>query len=200
MTKPKNSPALDMAALAVLGLDPKEIKEKVIERIADRVLQGYGCDEDGEYVCDSAFKRKLDARIAAQVDAAINAMAEAHVLPNVASYIENLTLQKTNSWGEKAGGSKTFIEYLVERCDFYMREEVNYEGKPKGTDGFSWTGRTTRVAYMIDKHLHSSIEQAMKSALERANSSIAEGLKKAVEIAIDNIKTNLKVITDTKSR
>lgn len=29
MTKPKNSPAIDMAALAVLGLDPKEIEEKV---------------------------------------------------------------------------------------------------------------------------------------------------------------------------
>ena len=200
MTKAKTTPAMDMAALAVLGLDPKEIEEKVVERIADRVLQGWGTDEDGEYACDSQFKRKLDKMIQDRIETTIAALAEKHVLPNVSNYIETLTLQKTNTWGERTGKSVTFIEYLVERCDAYMREEVNYEGKPKGTDSYSWTGKSTRVAFLIDKHLHWTIEQGMKEAMAQANSSIAKGLEEAVKVAIGNIQTNLKVTTETKSR
>ena len=45
-----------------------------------------------------------------------------------------------------------------------MQEEVDYNGKPKGTDSFSWRPRSTRVAYMVDEHLHYSIERAMKDA------------------------------------
>ena len=199
--KVKGTPAMDMAALAVLGLDPKEIEEKVIERIADRVLAGFSYDEDGEeFTRDSQFKRKLDAQILERVESTIAALAEKHVLPNVSAYVENLTLQKTNSWGEKTGQSQTFIEYLVARCDAYMREEVNYEGKPKGTDSYSWTGKSTRVAYMVDKHLHWSIEQAMKRAFETANSSIVGGLKKAMEMAIDNIKSSIEITSKTQSR
>lgn len=198
--KVKGTPAMDMAALAVLGLDPKEIEGKVVERIADRVLQGWGTDEEGEYVCDAQFKRKLENRIQEQIEATISLLADKYVLPNVNSYVENLTLQQTNKWGEATGKSMTFIEYLVERCDAYMREEVNYEGKPRGNDSYSWTGRSTRIAFMVDKHLHWSIEQAMKKAFENGNAMIVGGLKKAMEMSLADITNSLKITTETKTR
>lgn len=200
MTKPKNSPALDMAALAVLGLDPKEIEEKVIERIADRVLQGYGCDEDGEYVCDSQFKRKLDEKVKDIIDARVGALAEKHVLPNVSALVENLTLQKTNQWGEATGTKFTFVEYLVHRAEAYLLEEVNHNGKARGEDSYSWSKFGTRIAWMVDQHLAFSIKTAMETAYQNANATIVGGLKKAMEVSLENIKSSLKVTTDVKSR
>lgn len=200
--KKNNNPALDLAALAVLGLDPKDIEEKVIDRIADRALQGFSCDEDGEFACDSQFKRKLDEKLKAIIDAKVGEMAEIHVMPNVSDLIDNLVLHKTSKWGEKTGEKYTFIEYLVHRADAYLQEEVDYQGHARGDSSYSssWSKHSTRLAFMVDAHLNWAIKQAMEEAYKNANSSIVGGLKKAMEIALENIKSSLKVTTEVKSR
>ena len=200
MAKVKGTPAMDMAALAVLGLDPKEIEERVIERISDRVLSGFSCDEDGEFECDSRFKQKLDEKIKGIIDAKVAALADEHVLPNVHAIIEGLTLQKTNQWGEKSGEKYTFIEYLTKRAEAYMTEDVNFNGKTREQDTYSWSKFGTRLAWMVDQHLAYQIKTAMEAAYQNANSTIVGGLKKAMEISLENIKSSLKVTTEVKSR
>lgn len=111
--------------------------------------------------------------------------------------VENMVLTETNRWGEKTGKSVTFKEYLVQRAEAYMQEEVNYEGKPRGTDSFSWSARSTRVAYMIHKHLHYEIEAAMKTALANVNSAVTKGLHEATKIAINEVTSKLKVDVKT---
>jgi hypothetical protein len=201
MTKTKGTPAMDMAALAVLGLDPKDIEEKVTERIADRILEGFSFDEDGgEFRRDSSFKQKLDKRIADIIDAKIIAISNEHIAPNVSKLIDGLTLQKTNQWGERTGTKVTFIEYLTQRAEAYLTEEVSYDGKVKGQDSYSWSKFGTRLAYMVDQHLAFQIKTAMEAAYQNANATIVGGLKKAMEVSLENIKSNLKVTTEVKSR
>ena len=200
MAKTKGTPAMDMAALTMLGLDPKDIEEKVIDRIVERMLQGFGNDWDDEYDCDSTFKRKLDDKVKAMIDARVNAMADKHVLPNVNALIENITLQKTNSWGEATGTKYTFIEYLVHRAEAYLLEEVNYNGKTRGEDSYSWSKFGTRMAYMVDQNLAFSIKTAMEQAYQNANATIVGGLKKAMEISLESLRSSLKVTTEVKSR
>jgi hypothetical protein len=201
MTKVKGTPAMDMAALAVLGIDPKDIEEKVIERIADRILEGFSFDEDGEeFRRDSSFKKKLDARIADIIDAKIKAISDEHIAPNISTLIDGLTLQKTNQWGERVGTKVTFIEYLTQRAEAYLTEEVSHNGKTKGEDGYSWSKFGTRLAYMVDQHLAFQIKTAMEVAYQNANATIVGGLKKAMEVSLENIKSSLKVTTEVKSR
>lgn len=179
--------------LADIGFTKEELQQRVIEHIAAQVMQGTFHDEDGEeFQADSTFARNLQAEVKKQVDATIAAMAEKHVLPNVNAYIENLALQTTNQWGEKAGKPVTFIEYLTQRAEAYMLEMVNYEGKPKGTDGYSWRPEQTRLASMIHKHLHYSIENAMKEALKIATSSISKGIEETVKLKLTEITSKLK--------
>lgn len=201
MTKPKGTPAMDMAALAVLGLDPKEIEVKVIERIADRILEGYSFDDEGEeFTRDSSFKRKLDQRVAEIIDAKIKALADEHIAPNISTLIDGLTLQKTNQWGERIGAKVTFIEYLTQRAEAYLTEEVDYNGKTRKEDSFSWSKFGTRLAFMVDQHLAFQIKSAMETAYQNANATIVGGLKKAMEVSLENIKSSLKVTTEVKSR
>ena len=185
--------------LEALGLSKEDITDRLIDHLASQVLAGKTWDEDGnEEWADSQFKRKLDENIKKQVNESIAAMAAVQVLPNVATYVETLTMQQTNSWGEKTGKPVTFIEYLVQRADAYMREDVNYEGKPKEESSYNWSKHSTRITYLVNRHLQLSIESTMKQALANANSSIVGGLEAAVKHALKEVTEKLAVTVKTK--
>jgi hypothetical protein len=185
--------------LKALGISKKEIEDRIVNAVSEAILSDVGYDGEGEETFgDSAFHKKTKELIQKRIDAAISALAAKHVLPNVSSHIENLVLQETTKWGEKVGKPVTFIEYLTQRADDYMREEVNFEGKVKGQDSYQWRAAGTRIATMVDKHLQYSIESAMKKALENANSSIVGGIQGAVKIKLAEVAAQLKVEVKTK--
>lgn len=184
--------------LEALGLDQEKLAEKLVDRLAKNMLESIHYDADGdEWFGTSPFAKKLNDMITARLNAIVLELGDKHVLPRVEAMVEGLVLQQTNQWGEKVGKPVTFIEYLTQRAEAYMQEMVDYQGKPKGTDSFSWSGRSTRVAYMIDKHLHYSIERAMQGALADVNNSVAKGLEEATKIAINEVTSKLKVTVKT---
>jgi hypothetical protein len=186
--------------LESLGISKDAIEQKLIEHLAQELLTEiqYNYDDDSEYRARSSLAKKLDALVKQHIDTTINALAEKHILPNVSSYIENLTLQTTNQWGEKKGAPVTFIEYLTQRAEDYMQEKVNYEGKPKSeAGGYSWSGTQTRITHMVHQHLHYSIETAMKQALQIATSGIASGLQETVKTKLSEVSQKLKVEVKT---
>lgn len=180
--------------LESLGFTKEELQQRVVDQLCEQILSGKSYDEDGEEMYEgSQFKRELEKRLKEHVTATIGAIADKHVLPNVTSYIENLCLQETNGWGEKTGKKVTFIEYLVQRADAYIREDVNHNGKTQGEDSYSWRKNTTRIAYMIHQHLQYHMSQMIESALKNANKSIAGGIEQAVKIQLEQTIGKLKV-------
>lgn len=185
--------------LESLGFTKEDLQERVIEHISAQLLAGKTYDEDGnEEYADSQFKRKLEERLKKHLDDRVNAIAEEHLLPRVTTLMETLVLQTTNKWGEKKGEPVTFIEYLVQRAEEYIKEDVNHAGKSRSEDSYSWSKSTTRIAYMIHQHLQYNIETAMKKALQEANSAIAGGIEKAVKIKLEEIAAGMKVAVQTK--
>jgi hypothetical protein len=183
-----------------LGFTEKELQERIVDKIVAQMMVAEEYDEDVRDTVQtrSPFQVKLEKLIQKRIDEAVEAMADKYVLPKVAEYIENLSLQETNRWGEKTGKPVTFIEYLVQRAEHYMTEQVDYKGKTKSEDSYSWKGTQTRVAHMIHEHLQYSISTAMREALANANSQIAKGLQDTVKIKLGQIATSLKVTTETK--
>jgi hypothetical protein len=180
-----------------IGLTKEKLQERVIGKLCDELTTSVFADEDGDPVSQpSSFKRKLDEALKARVEEGIGDMAAKYVLPNVTEYLEKLVLTKTNEWGQKQGEPVTFIQYLVQRCDAYMREEVNYEGKTRAQDSYNWRGTTTRVSQLIDSHLHHSIEKAMKDAMALATGSIKDGLSGAVKMALERTLVGLKTTVE----
>lgn len=186
--------------LAALGIKPEELQDRVIERICEKVLAGVSYDEDGEYEVDSSFKRKLDARITQHIDGAVAALADKHVKPGIDKLIEGLVLQQTNKWGERTKESMTFIEYLTKKAEDYYTEPVNHDGNTKSEDSYSWNAKTTRGAYMIEKHLSYSINTALAKALADANSQIAGGIEKAIKMELSAILQKITVKTSVNGR
>lgn len=187
---------MDMNTLQTLGFSIEQLQQRVVDQICDTLLSRKHEEEDGEtgFYGDSEFKRKLDTEILKRINETISALAEKNVLPNVAEYVENLTIQETNKWGEKRGESVTFIEYLTQRAQAYMQEKVNSEGKTKQENGnYSWYEKQTRITFLIEKHLHYSIEKAMKEALSVATGEIAKGIHETSRLKLNEIAASLKV-------
>jgi hypothetical protein len=185
--------------IEALGITKKEAAERVIQKIADQVLYDEHYDEDGNpFRGESAFRLSVEKAIRSRIDEEVKRLGDSEIEPRIASLVDGVTLQQTNQWGEAKGTAVTFREYLVQRAEAYMTEQVDYEGKPKGTSSFSWTGRSTRVAYMVDKHLHFEIERAMKEALGNLNSTVAKGLHEATRVALNGVLAGLKVEVKTK--
>ena len=183
-----------------LGFTKEELQERVVERLCQQILTGVGYDEDGdEFQVESRFAKTVESRCREHIDTTINTLAEKHILPNVAAYVENLTLQETTKWGEKVGKPVTFLQYLTGRAEAYMQEKVDFQGKGKGeSGGYSWSGTQTRLTHLVESHLHYSIESAMKDAMQTANSAIAIGIQETVRVKLAEVAQSLKVSAKVK--
>lgn len=187
--------------LKSLGFTQEELQERVVERIVESVMTDrvYSPDDDREYDRHSQFREDLKKRVKARIDEKIDELAQKFVLPNVAEYIENLTLQQTNQWGEKKGQSITFVEYLVQRAEAYMQEKVDFQGRSKEEAGsYSFSGTQTRITHLVHQHLHYNIEKAMKDALNIATGEIARGLHETCRLKLNEIAAGMKVAVTTK--
>lgn len=190
-----------MLTLESLGLTKELLEEKVIAECADRLLTGVIIDEEGdEDRRPSDIARQITKMVKAKVDQAIQELGDKHVMPKIIEHIEGITLQRTNEWGERNKEKpKTFIEYMTERAEAYIREEVNYEGKSKDqANGYSWSKNGTRIAYMIDHHLQYAIKVAIEAALKDVNTKIGCALAKQVQISLEQVMDGLKVTVNTK--
>ena len=188
--------------LQTLGFTQEELQDRVIDRLCDQLLtsRGFNPETDDDVTFPSSLQRKLDERIKTHINDTINALAEKYILPNVASYIENLTLQQTNQWGEKKGDPITFVEYMVERAQAYMQEKVDWSGKSKSEsgNGYGWSGQQTRITHLIHEHLHHSIETAMKAAMKDLTGEVAKGINETAKHKLSEIAANLKVQVTSK--
>lgn len=134
-----------------LGISKKELQDRVVDRL---------CSE----ITDDLYT-KLQKQTQEYADKKVADLANKHVFPNINALIEDLTLQKTNQWGEKVGEKVTFIEYLIKQAEAYMNEPLDSQGKTREENPFQWQKKQTRIMYLINNHLHNSIESAMKNAI-----------------------------------
>jgi len=180
--------------LSELGLTQEKVQELFIQRLVNEFMEGLSVDDEGEgHHVPSEFSRKIEAAYLEAIKAKVSKIAEEHVIPKVSMMIENICLTETNKWGEQTGAKMTFTEYLVDRAEKWITEPVNYEGKPKGADSFSWNAYGTRITHMIHQHLQFEIKTAVEKALKDFNSSIAKGIHETVKIQLKETLDKLKV-------
>lgn len=188
--------------LQELGFTKEELQQRVIDQCVSKLLESTGWDMESEeeYPTDSSLARSLQTAVKTHVDAKINEIAAQHVLPRVTEMIEGLVLQETNKWGEVKGQKLTFVEYLVQRAEHYILEEVDYEGKSKRekNDSYGWKPSQTRIANLVHEHLAHSIKIAMQDALKIATSSISTGIQETVKIKLAEVQNALAVSVKTK--
>lgn len=185
--------------LESLGLSKEDIAERLVESLASQLLHSQSESGDVDYSSDSDFANSAKNMVRDKVIASIEAIAMKNVLPNVAAYVESFTMQETNKWGEATKKKLTFTEYLAERAEAYMNEQVSYDGKGKGEGSYSWTGTQTRLVYLVNSHLMYAINQMVKTALEGANKALVGGIEKTVKLQLEEVSKKLAISVAVKS-
>lgn len=181
--------------LQELGFSRAEIEKKIVDTCVDEVLGNVDSyDEDGRS-CKIApqLREEFNKRIKETVNARIAEVFEKECKSNIIKFMEEFSLQQTNSWGEKTGKKLTLTEYFIERIEAFIKEEVNHHGKSKSEDSYSWSKHSTRIVFMMHEYFQYHIKQAMEETVKNANSTIAQGIQKAVEISLQDILKGLKV-------
>lgn len=177
--------ALDLEAI---GLTKEELQARVVDALVERLTS----TEYEEEAIEDRIRTTLHKRLQSEIDAAVAKIADETVTPRIVEIIAKTTFQATTRWGEKQGEPKTFLEYLVDRAEKFTTEQVDWNGKDNRDGVYDWRGKTTRIAYMIDKHIHLAIESHMKALLADANSKIAAGVADAVKMSMAEILKNVK--------
>src|SRR5579872_523053 len=182
-----------MSTIQDLGFTREEIEQKVVAKIADDLMAEYVYDDEtGTDVRDTHLAVRFREIIKKHVERQLNKLAEEYVVPHVKDLIEGVALQKTNEWGEKQGAPRTFVEYLTDQATNYLSEPVDFDGKPVGRGSYSRETQT-RLVNLVHKHLHYSIESAMKDAVEVVKKQLGASLEQTCKLKLNEIAENLKV-------
>lgn len=185
-----------MELLKTLGINKDEALRLVVERAASKLLTGKFIDEDGNTITDDTpLHQLLQKKIKDQIDEVANRVIGEAIGPRIEQMILDVHLQRTNQWGEKKGEPITFTEYVVHRAEKYMTAKVSWDGltKEESRNSLSWKGQQTRIAYLINRHIHNAIEQGVKATLKDATSYIAQGLAETTRMKLTEAAAALKI-------
>jgi hypothetical protein len=189
--------------LSALGLTPEILREQIITRAVERIVtislngQGEDLDKDNEYAAVDLpnVATLVQKQVAAHVEKITSRIGDELVAPKVESLIETLTFTKTSQWGEPKAEPITWREMLVEKAEGYLAEPVNLNGWTQKDTAYNWRQHSTRVVYLVEKHIQYEIDKAIKAALADANSKIAGGILGAVRLSLQEALGKLSVTT-----
>lgn len=184
-----DKPNTDSTALGLLGLTQEELRDQVIDRAAHMLRDDTYDNVSGE------LRRKFADLVRLDLDALVRSYADEKILPLIKDRVQDLVLQSTNGWGEKTGEPVTFVEYMIKRAEAWITDKVDYNGKKPE---YSSTGVQTRIAWMVESHLHHQIKTAMETALKDANTAIAKGLYETVRLKLNEVLASIKIGVTTK--
>lgn len=186
-----------------LGFTKQELQERVVEKIAEEILSSRDYDEDGiESPVASEFKRHLEKLVQKEIDRRVAELGSTQVAPLVIEAIDKVVIQKTNEWGEARGVSVSFIEYLVQRAEAWIKEPVDSSGESRSEarDTYNKRFETPRIVHMIDKHIGYSVKFSVEAALKDMNSKLATGIAETVKTQITKTLEGVKVEIATPGR
>lgn len=181
-----------------LGVSQAELLEMVVERAALKIAEGDAEEYGG------GLRARVEWEMEKKLAEAVSRIGDEVMAPFIADGLEKIVIQRTNEWGERRGESMTLREFLVQRAEAYLKEEVDCDGntmadlKARGRYPSDFRRHSTRVAHLVDKHFQHSIETSMKEAVSNANAAIAEGIAGAVKIKLADLAKAFAVKVESK--
>jgi len=185
-----------------LGMTPEEIANRIINQVVDDLLRRKSEDDEGGYRYDASsdFANMLREQIEKTIREKIDLIATEHMGPQVEGFLRTLVFKPTNRYGDRTGADMTITEHIAAECERWIAEPVNFQGQSKAEsqDGYSFKGETTRLGHLIHKHIHYSIEQVMRDAIQRANVTLVKSLEETAKIQLAKIAETLSVSVKVK--
>lgn len=182
------------------GLTQEQMLERLIDTMADRLF-GEAIDrdlDDEEYQVSNRQQviTALNTRIKEEIDKQVNAIFDQHILGKIDELLTKLVIPQTNKYGEPKREPLTLIEYITEKSEAWLEEPVNWKGKSKKEEAYSWSKDTTRLMYAVNKNLEDVLNRVVNDGAKEVQGAFAEQVKNAVADAVTRLTLSVK--TDVK--
>lgn len=135
---------------SVLGLSKDELREQVITRAVDEILDRYGEGFEQRGLCI------FTERATQAAESMVKQKAEQAVMDSLQAVLDGV-FQPVNAWGEKQGDPTTIRSLLKENMETFFTSEVNSKG---GRPGYR-DDKKTRAEWVA----HAAVEEHLKGAL-----------------------------------
>lgn len=198
--------------LEALGLDTEKLTALVVAEAVEQLLnakdpgpKGDGLLAEGHLYPYEDFATRIIELAKQRADERVDELGATHIVPRVDEFIATLVLAQTNKWGEKQGKPMTIVEFLVARCDAYMREDVDSDGNSEADcrrTGRSWghaNYRQPRMTQMIDKYMKTHMQEAVRQILDSGGAHLKENIEKTFKSALASVVQDFQVTIKAKT-
>lgn len=188
---------MDTKTLEALGISPGELGNRIVDQCVEALLSttGFSSEIGEEERYESRFKREIVKRLMGIVDEKITALAAVHLIPRVGEMIEAANMGQTSRFGELKTPPMTFLEYISQRAEVYMSENVDCDAlsKDEATNSYNWRSAGPRLTVLMRMYIRETLEKHAKAAVTDVNKVIAKNIENAARDAITAAAASLKV-------
>jgi len=182
-----------MFNLEDIGLTQEKLQDRVVESISASILgRRAGTLDSDECFYTNKLETKVTKQIEQKISEKIDKIGNDLIEPSIESIIEKITYVPTNNWGEKKGEPFTLKEYLLQQTKEYLTQEVNAEGKTRGTSNYSWNSVGTRLSYIIKSHIGDEVKLEIKRLMQEAFDSLGVVLAESIQQHVKEIQNKIK--------
>jgi hypothetical protein len=190
--------AITKAVLDELGIS----KEDLESRIIDELLEHHVRTTDYRY--DETFQNKLKDII----DSKITDYIDREVSPRIEERLNTLVLREYTKWGDIRPGvePKTLTEYLLERIDQYITEDVDEQGLSRSEFnalakyGPGWTKKGNRINFLISQIIQVNFKEEFTNIIRGVHKNITIGLEEVVRENLKRVSESFTIAVDTAKK
>lgn len=180
----------------MLGITQDQMRDMVIEKMADKALEEVGLDEEGNAYkhMNKAVLNAVYKRVDVMVHEAVTKILSETTEKGIEEWVAGLGFLRTNNYGEPKGEPLTFREWLEKKVSAWFNEKVDANGS---TSGYG-SKDTNRLSLIIHKHIHYHVQTCVERVIKDGNAVIAGGIEANVKQALSDIAAKMKVTVTTK--
>jgi len=168
--------------LATLGLT----KEDILNRAAEKVLEGFDRDYDDADIVTSKVLKELRDKRDAMIEQRVEQKVEAFMLEHIDKQL-GLMVQPTDGFGNPKGEPSTLAEMILAYGKAYLEARVDHDGKEVARNNYGYGDSKTRFHWLVAKASENKISSAVtklvqdeqKRWADLASALVAEALKNA---------------------
>jgi hypothetical protein len=167
-----------------LKIDPEEIRQAVIAKCVDEVMENW--DGSIRSMVTESLRSRIDDKVTHQMNTKIDDM-----LGDAMQQTLEESITPVNTWGEKVGEPTTLKAVIHERARDFWNTKVNKEGSPSNYGG------KPRWEHLLGEELRGAFGDAIKQDMVNIAGALKDAVRKDFYGAVDK---GLNDIFKVKSR
>ena len=185
----------------MLGISQEEMQNRVVNAIAEKlmsktIMTQWDENEDQEKIVNTKFAKAVIDKINEHFKNKVDELFNEQIAGKIDNLLTNYIIKETNQLGESLGKERTVTEFIIERFNVFIKEQVDSKGNPKRKNDCYFKPQGTRLTVAVDTYFKDHLEKAMKTILKNTDKTlieeVTESFRKIISTQLKRTEINVK--------